>query len=422
MRRKVSFDRYSSLCHVLTFEVDPELSMVAEESHIGYPILAQNAGAQLESAANAIQGIDQSIKSPGNTSGFSGTTARTTNAVQELRNSNAQDMLDALPDLSDAADKLLHWLLPQDMSENTIATTRADLQYPGSRISKNVKRLSDVFQAQKGIYGDFESYINIPAVLKTLLGSDNVTNLDAAWRPEPLLHKANIATLVGIIIRPWGEKFNNEHFDFLETIFPVPFLSRSSSIEDLSVAVEIRTQHFIMLSSRYTDVPNFDPDMFLSQVFFNDPPMLKGWEVSGLRSEDLTRDHQALIRRRLQEIRRNFSNGRAVDLPSLKIAFPWNVFVTKVTTWSKSRLDQIQNEVEAHGGAVGIVQALSNETQTSVSAGRVDASEDGTSPLVDLGLRSYPSPSQFSHTTSDQSEMHRLAAMGIAGMRSEKVK
>lgn len=396
--------------------------MVAEESHIEYPILAQNASAQLESAANAIQGINQSTKSPGNLSGFSGTTAKTSNAVQELRNSNAQDMLDALPDLSDAADKLLHWLLPQDLSENTIATMRADLQYPGSRISKNVKRLSDVFQAQKGIYGDFESYINIPAVLKTLLGSDNVTNLDAAWRPEPLLHKANIATLVGIIIRSWAEKFNNEHFDFLETIFPVPFLSRSSSIEDLSVAVEIRTQHFIMLSSRYTDVPNFDPDMFLSQVFFNDPPMLKGWEVSGLRSEDLTREHQALIRHRLQEIRRNFSNGRAVDLPSLKIAFPWNVFVTKVIAWSKARLDQIQNEVEAHGGAVGIVQALSNETQTSFSAERTDVSEDGTSPLVDLGLRSYPSPSQFSHTTSNQSEMHRLAGMGAAGMRSEKVK
>jgi len=396
--------------------------MVAEESNIEYPVLAQNASAQLESAANAIQETNQSIKSPGNLSAFSGTTARTSNAVQELRNSNAQDMLDALPDLSDAADKLLRWLLPQDMSENTITIMRADLQYPGSRISKNVKRLSDVFQAQKGIYGDFESYINIPAVLKTLLGSDNVTNLDAAWRPEPLLHKANIATFVGIIIRSWGEKFNNEHFDFLETIFPVPFLSRSSRIEDLSVAVEIRTQHFIMLSSRYTDVPNFDPDMFLSQVFFNEPPVLKGWEVSGLRSEDLTKEQQALIRRRLQEIRRNFSNGRAVDLPSLKIAFPWNVFVTKVVAWSKARLDQIQNEVDAHGGAVGIVQALSNETQTSVSAGRADMNEDGTSPLVDLGLRNYPSPSQFSHTTSDQSELHRLATMGAASMRPEKVK
>ena len=403
----------------LTYEVDPELSMVAEESNVGYPELAQDINTELETGENAVQGAGQPTKSPGNVSVFSGTTARASNPGQELKNSNAQDMLDTLPDLSDAADKVLHWLLPQNISEDTIATMRADLQYPGSRISKNVKRLSNVLQAQKGIYGDFENYINIPAVVKALLGSDEIANLDAGWRPEPLLHKANLTTLVMIITRSWGEKFNNDHFDFLESIFPAPFLSRSSTIEDLSIAVEIRTQHFIMLSSRYTDVPNFDPDMFLSQVFFNDPPVLKGWHALGLRAEDLTKEHQALVHRRLQDIRRNFSNGRAVDLPSLKVAYPWNAFVTKVIAWSRARLEQIQSQIETHGGVDGIVQALSNETQTQVSAGAANMVEDGTSPLVELD---YPSPSEFSHTTSDRSDVNRLAAMRAAGTRTAKVK
>ena len=403
----------------LTYEVDPELSVVAEESNVGYPDLAQAANTELELNEKAMQGNHQPTKSPGNLSAFSGTTARTSIPVQELKNSNAQDMLDTLPDLSDAADKLLHWLLPHDISENTIASIRTQLQYPGSRISKNIKRLSNVFQAQKGIYGDLENYINIPAVLKALLGPDAVGNVDAGWRPEPLLHKANLTTLVMIITRTWGEKFNNEHFDFLESIFPDPFLSRSSNIEDLNMAVEIRTQHFIMLSSRYTDVPNFDPDMILSQVFFSDPPVLKGWRAPGLSAEELTKEHQALIHHRLQEIRRNFSNGRAADLPSLKIAYPWNAFVTKIIAWSRARLDEIQPQVEIHGGVEGIVEALSIEVQAQASISAANTTEDGASPLVHLD---YPSPSEFSHTTSDRSDIHRLAAMRTAGMRTAKVK
>lgn len=206
--------------------------------------------------------------------------------MQEFKDSKAQEMLDTLPDLCAAADKVIQWLIPEEITEGAIASMREDLRYPDSRLSKNIKRLGNVLQAHKEIYGDkIDNYIFTQPVLKDLLGSDDGADLDEPWHPAPLLQKANLATFLVNITRAYGEKFNNEHFDLVERSFPAPFLSHSSSIDDLSIAVELRTQHFMMLLTRYSDVPNFDPDLILQQAFYvgTSAETLKGWSVSGLK-------------------------------------------------------------------------------------------------------------------------------------------
>lgn len=130
---------------LLTLTVEPELSVVAEEPDVAYPDLEQSAHHGLELVDSAVQGA------PGT---LSASTARTSIPMQEFKNSTVQDMLDTLPDLCHAADKILQWLLPEEISEDTVASMREDLQYPDSRLSKIVKRLSNVLQAQNGIYGD----------------------------------------------------------------------------------------------------------------------------------------------------------------------------------------------------------------------------------------------------------------------------
>ena len=396
---------------LLTLTVEPELSVVAEEPDVAYPNLEQSAHHGLELVDSAVQGA------PGT---LSASTARTSIPMQEFKNSTVQDMLDTLPDLCHAADKILQWLLPEEISEDTVASMREDLQYPDSRLSKIVKRLSNVLQAQKGIYGDqIDNYIFTGPVLKALLGSDEDADSDEPWHPNPMIHKANLATFLVIITRSWGEKFNNDHFDFLERVFPSPFLSHSSNIEDLSMAVEVRTQHFIMLLTRYSDVPNFDPDLILQQAFYvrTSATTLKAWSAPGLKEEDLVQEYQALIIRRLAEVRRHFANGRAV-YQSLKTAFPWNAFVTKIISWSKGRRDDIENVIDTHGGVDAIVGALGEEVQTRASSGALNLARDGTSPLVELN---YPSPSEFSNTASDLSERNRFAAARAVGARGGKV-
>ncbi|KAL8822498.1 MAG: hypothetical protein Q9191_006768 [Dirinaria sp. TL-2023a] len=389
-------------------QVDPELSVVAEESDVAYPNLQQSAN-------HGLQLVDQST--PG---ALSGTTARTSIAKQALKDSNVQDMLDTLPDLSAAADKVAQWLIPEEVTEEVVASMRQDLLYPDSRLSKNVKRLSSVLQAQKGIYGDsIEDYISTQSVLTALLGSPEADDSDEPWYPNPMLHKANISTFLVIVTRSWGEAFNNDHLDFLEKFFPSPFLSRASTIEDFSAAVDVRTQHFIMLLTRYSDVPNFDPDIILQQAFYvsNSASPLKGWSAPGLKENDLNQEYQALIVRRMTDIRSHFSDGRAVHRP-LKAAFPWNAFVTKMIAWSKSRLDEIDTLIQTHGGVEAIVEALSGEVQSRVASGALDLARNGTSPVVEL---SYPSPSAISNTASDRSSLNRLAAARSVSGRGTKV-
>lgn len=392
-------------------QVDPELSVVAEESDVAYPNLQQSANHGLELVDSAVQGT------PG---ALSGTTARTSLAKQSYDDSSVQDMLDTLPDLSAAADKVVQWLVPEEISEQSVATMRQDLLYPESRLSKNVKRLSNVLQSQKGIYGDkIEDYISTQSVLAALVGSDENADSDEPWYPSPMLQKANLSTFLVIITRSWGDAFNNEHFDFLENFFPAPFLSHSTTIEDLSVAVEVRTQHLIMLLTRYSDVPNFDPDLILQQAFYvgDSASTLKGWNAPGLKEDDLKEDYQALIVRRLTDIRSHFSDGRAVYRP-LKAAFPWNAFVTKMIAWSKTRLDDIDTLVKTHGGVHAIVEALSDEVQSRAASGALNLARDGTSPLVELN---YPSPSAISNTASDRSSLNRLAAARTTSGRGAKV-
>ena len=329
----------------------------------------------------------------------------------DVANSNVQDMLDTLADLSAAAQKVAKWLLPAEISEAVVAKMRQDLLYPESRVSKNVKRLSNVLQAQKAVYGNrIEEYISTQPVLKALLGTEEDADLDESWCPNPIIFKANLSTFLIIITRSWGEQFNDEHFKYLEEFFPAPFLSRSSSIEDLSVAVEVRTQHLIMLFTRYPDVPNFDPDLILQQTFYvaegNSAPTLKGWSAPGLKDHDLNDDYQALILRRLSDIRSHFSDGKAVYRP-LKAAFPWNAFVTKMIRWSKIRLDDIDTLIKTHGGVDAILEALSDQVHSRAASGALDLARDGTSPLVELN---YPSPSAISNTASDRSSLNRLAA------------
>ena len=124
----------------------------------------------------------------------------------DVANSNVQDMLDTLADLSAAAEKVANWLVPAEISEAGVAKMRQDLLYPESRVSKNVKRLSNVLQAQKAVYDNrIEENISTQPVLKALLGTDEDADLDEPWYPNPMIHKANLSTFLMIITRSWRE-------------------------------------------------------------------------------------------------------------------------------------------------------------------------------------------------------------------------
>ena len=118
----------------LITSVDPNLSRVPEETNIEYPEIKPHFLNGLAQAASQV------AESP--YSAFSGTTVRTSRTANEFKGYSAFDLLDALPDLSSGADKVLGWLVPVDeVSEETVGNICNELQNNGSRTSKVSPRL-----------------------------------------------------------------------------------------------------------------------------------------------------------------------------------------------------------------------------------------------------------------------------------------
>ena len=241
--------------------VDPNLSQVPEETNVDYPDLKPNFLNGLAQAANQI------AESP--YTAFSGTTARTSRSAQEYRGYSAFDLLDALPDLSYAADKVLSWLVPEnEINEEAVASTYNELQNNGSRTSKNISRLGQSFNTQKDVYGG-QPFMNPSVVVGALLGSNEIQGTEnQPWRPDPLLHKANLTTLIMFITRSWEIEASARLVEFLDQNFPLAFIGQSFAARDFGIALEIRTQHFILQLARYIHQLNFDPGMCFQRPNF----------------------------------------------------------------------------------------------------------------------------------------------------------
>ena len=392
----------------LILVVDPDLSVIAEVVNIDYPQPKPDFSPNLE-------GIAQAADAP--FSALSGTTARTSRSAHEPKSSSALDLLDALPDLSYAADQVLGWLLPpNEVSEDTTASICNELQDNSSRICKNVVRLGRSFQMQKDVYGG-KPFMKPSIVVSALIGSSEIQgNGSEHWRPDSLLHKANLTSLIMLITRPWEIDASSQLLEFLDQNFPTAFSAQLSTDEDFAIALDIRTQHFITQLARYIHQLNFDPDILLSQVFQINPTAFKGWDSPGLQAQELTEEQNQAIAVQFQGLGQNFSDGKNVDPEALKNAYPWLSFVTRIMAWSKKRLADIENQVNAHGGTGEIIHALDQEIQARLSAGLMVI--DNT--LSDIQLE-YPSPSQLSTPVSDKIELNRIATIKAAERRSSKL-
>ena len=333
---------------------------------------------------------------------------RTSLPVQESVDPNALGMLDALPDLSEAADKLLGCLVPRESSDATITSQLTKLHTKGTIASINWRRHGNAFQAQRELYGS-DSYIDPSAALKALIGRKQLSETTSgSWRPDALFQKANLAVLASsIFTRPWQEQ-GDQFIEELEQAFPRYFTEALASsdtlipghsaliVETFKFALEVRTQYAITLLDRYSAQPNFDSDVVLHQVFYKNKDVLKGWGILGIHSENLTNEYEDAILKRLAQLRAAFTDfleSAIAGTERLRTTFPWNSFVHDTVAWISKRMKEIEAQIIASGGNQAICESLSNEVQRLRST-RPSMNYD------DLVLN-YEPPSEASNTASE---------------------
>ncbi|KAL8826974.1 MAG: hypothetical protein Q9170_007201 [Blastenia crenularia] len=352
-----------------------ELSEIEENSQIGYPTLPLRGATDAEQARDPVQRNGEHTKSPDGASTFSGTTARISGAAQELPASGLEDMIDALEDLSNASNKVLDLLMPREISEASVEELKGRLLDLKSKESKQLQRRSPNFQAQRAVYGD-DRFINVPVTVRVILDVPKVENArPGPWRMDPILYQTNIVNFLTSLMTSSGN--NLEHTtNTLDVIFPKPFLGKFvTEIREiaegsallpttLALALEIRTRYFVNSAKQYIDEPSFDPDALLQRVFYRDNDALNGWNVEGLRSDDVDRSRvlKTTIINRLDQLRRTFSESEApfIDLGVLEKDFSQARLMTAIIAWCQSRLQEIEQQLQSSGGVVGVVQAIRN--------------------------------------------------------------
>lgn len=399
-----------------------DLSTVQEDPSVVYPDIPagedDNTGHDSEDGENLPQPNPQTSKSPGGVSAFSGTTARTSLSAQDSADLDSESMLDALPDLVEAADKLLGFLIPAEFSEASLANMMTQLHTKGSRESRNWRRLGNTFQAHRDLYGS-DNYINPLGALRILLGTKRVSESNSGpWRPDPLLQKANLAVLASSILsQPWQEQAD-QFIEEFEQIFPRSFTealvssdtlmpgTSALAVETFQYALEVRTQCTIMLLARVSGQPNFDWDVVMQQTFFRDEKILKGWGITGLRSEDLTKEVQFSIVTRVEQLREAFEaspEDPSAAVERLRTTFPWTTFVSQTIGWISLRSNEVDAQITSSGGTEATCQGLDDEIQRNrLAKASINDNDHDESPELELN---YEPPSEASHTTSEQQDV-----------------
>ena len=352
-------------------------------------------------------------------SAISGTTARTSHSAQELADLRADDMLDALPDLVDASDKILKVALLHkvaEVSQERVEARIRTLQNSNSTASNSLSRQLPGYREQKSVYGN-EQYVNLSIALRAMLGVRRPAEVgDGPWRVDDVFHKANLANLV-VDVLSLRANVKQPFLEKMERDFPAPFMSQLSKLrqssgiagvsllmkETFEAAFSLRVQLFLSMVNQYIYQSNFDPDNILLHIFYDDgKEIIKGWDIDGLRTADLSTQQKKEIVKRLESIRSHFgqepSSEQLVDLQALESKYPWSECVMKLLLWARQRVDEIEAHLAALGGVDCLQEAIKAEMQNRRYIGAKLAEEVGGDVILDY------TPSEVSHRPSAQIE------------------
>lgn len=355
---------------------------------------------EMEAAQEQLPNLD--TKSSGRLSGISGTTARISNSTQELAELALEDLnvLDALPDLSESSKKLLSGLLPVNFSSNTIFRLRSGLQDKRSGLNRKRKRFTvDLESCHPDQISS--TFIDISKCLPSLQIRDyrNVES-DAITL---VFQVANLAILASnILLYPHQE--NAAFLKNLDAGFPNASMYDEN---DQRLAINTRIQYAIEQLAEYMGRPNFDHDVILNQVFYNeDGRTLRGYNIpvrQGKEYRNALADTQAVIKRM-----RNIwtEESPLPHIERLRDVYRWDEYVADMMVWLIEKYNEVQaalEDIEVEGVIQGLKETLKEITSAKQSSSRndkVDAEADGDH----VDLSSYSPPTKPSETTGQQDE------------------
>lgn len=316
--------------------------------------------------------VRKNMRSSGGSSLPSGIPAGMSRSGLESPNLNSEELLDVLGELSEAADKILNWLVPQDISIETIGRLRSKLLDPNSRESKKLFRLSTNFKLLRDHFGT-NHFISMVTVLRNLSGTTRHRDVSSRhWPVDLVLHKINFAMLAIDLLNhkdgmteQWFEELDKSFPRLFIHEFPSPtFLKNSADWralfeESFELALNIRTHYFITNAKRTATLPDFDPSRLLREIFLLNLNSINGRGFPGLQTDDILEKSLDIAEERMKNIEGFFSaQAPNIALETIKAAYPFDKLTQNVLIWSRRCLDEVNAQVEQIGGVDALLQGL----------------------------------------------------------------
>lgn len=308
-------------------------------------------------------------------------------------------MIDQLPDLLSAAYTLLNPLVPEHLNEDVIERLAQDIRERPGLWQRRQEGLATVFKE----YGN-NDFIQPKLIIPAMIDVDSFEEArQAAWRPDDVIFVANLAEFAFRLMSVLDEaSLANLHWlSSIEALFPAQFVTgvmkrRVNQLvpvgfsqlhaETRDIALDLRTQLYIIVLGTRVEETNCDPLKLLQEVFLSLTSPTRGirsadellydemkqWQIPGLSSESTNTTNkitQQVIATRVGQITEFFNfdhveNGLAhtylADYVRLREFFPFASMRLRCMQWIRKRFDELQVSIRSYGGVHEITKALKN--------------------------------------------------------------
>ncbi|KAJ5652242.1 MYB DNA-binding domain protein [Penicillium longicatenatum] len=321
-----------------------------------------------------ILGTPEPLEENGN---ISGTTFLEADDLDSDDDDEASDdpitMLDELPDLQQAASSLMNLLVSNQSDPIGIVNAAKRMRVAGlaSKENKRLKSHCKKLIERMKLYGDLP-FVDVPHI-RSLIPSIAAGGDHQPWSPSPTLHSANCARLaIEVLLSTADSGSAKQVVESLNSQFPAPFLDQfvngrdsnpigSSAAEKAAweLALDIRTQYFIMEFEQLQTEKGFEPNHLLRSVFYDetrheggelDSRWLRGFSLeAAFRDENdclPDRYHDSVLDR-IGELELGlFDDDGAPNAKGLRAAFSWQRFSLRTARFLHTRDKEIRRDLK----------------------------------------------------------------------------
>lgn len=329
-----------------------------------------------------------------------------------------------LEELNAQARKLLGCFKTRTGQPDELESLIRQSQDPESRQRQKADDCRALLDQTQTIFTRGGEYLKLDTILRALLRKRSTQPLPKAfrpWRPDDVIHKANLAVFVHIATTGSDDGQLLDSLMAADQQFASPFVrgfTRSGAkpqngystlvAQTFDFALELRTQMLVlMLDTERPDqdraaemiqstMLNFDADadeyeeemgpILSLQTALSHSRYAAGWELLDPHAFG-TQEYAERIIQRTEEIRRllfsdiedpfvDTSASLESGLIKLREGFPFEQFQMSLLKWSNLRLSELDNSIKKLGGIDEIVTALEDEIRQRLDNPDAYADED----------------------------------------------